>query len=331
MEGTTAEVRAAAVDERSLPGRVRSLLRIREYGILVAFVALFLVLTVTSDAFLTTTNLENILNQQAPVLIVAVAGTLVIIAGGFDLAVGAVYALAGVVAAEVALEVGAVAGILAGCAAGLAMGVANGVLVTAGRINSLIGTLATSFVFRGIALVATGGSLVIVESDSFTALGQNDVLGIKVAVWVALLFAATVWFVLTRTVFGRYVYASGDNAEAARLAGVRVEVVRAVTFAISGLAAGLAGVIAASRFGSGQADAGIGLEFTVIAGIVVGGTSILGGEGAVWRTIVGVLLIALIGNGFTLLEIEPTYQQIVQGLIILGAVALDAWTRRERA
>jgi ribose transport system permease protein len=116
----------------------------------------------------------------------------------------------------------------------------------------------------------------------------------------------------------------------ARLAGVRVNVVRTITFTLSGLAASLAGVIASSRFQSGAADVGVGLEFTVIAGIVVGGTSILGGEGAVWRTVLGVLFIALIGNGFTLLEVDPIYQQIVQGGIIIVAVAVDAWSRYRR-
>jgi ribose transport system permease protein len=126
------------------------------------------------------------------------------------------------------------------------------------------------------------------------------------------------------------VYAVGGNAEAARLSGIRVGLVRGVTFALSGLAAGLAGVVVASRVSTGQADTGAGLELAAIAAIVIGGTSILGGEGAIWRTVLGVVLITLIGNGFNLLNVDPTYQQIFQGVIILLAVGIDAWARRSR-
>ena len=135
-------------------------------------------------------------------------------------------------------------------------------------------------------------------------------------------------FLLTRTTFGRYVYAVGANPAAARLSGVRVSRVRMVTFALSGLSAGLAGIIVSSRISTGQADAGIGIEFSVIAAVVIGGTSIYGGEGAIWRTVLGVLFLAMIGNGFNLLNINPTYQQIIQGAVIVAAVGVDAWSRR---
>jgi ribose transport system permease protein len=145
---------------------------------------------------------------------------------------------------------------------------------------------------------------------------------------VMVLFVGALGFLLSRTAYGRRIYAVGGNKEAARLAGIRVGLVQASTFLISGLAAGLAGAILASRVATGQPDAAAGLEFTVLAGIVVGGTSIQGGEGAIWRTVVGVLFIALIDNGFTLLGIDPIYKQMVQGAIILAAVGADAWSRR---
>lgn len=315
---------SARVSRLARPGALR------EYGIVLSFVALFLILTFSSDAFFTQRNLLNILNQQTPTLIIAVAGTLVIIAGGFDISVGAVYALAGVVGTKVGLEVDPYVGMAAGIAIGLGTGLLNGIVATVGRINSLIATLASSFIFRGLAIVITAGTVFLIDDMRYAGLGQNDVFGVKIAVWIAALWIAALWFILTRTVFGRFVFAAGDNPEAARLAGVRVNVVRTITFTLSGLAASLAGVIASSRFQSGAADVGVGLEFTVIAGIVVGGTSILGGEGAVWRTVLGVLFIALIGNGFTLLEVDPIYQQIVQGGIIIVAVAVDAWSRYRR-
>ena len=303
---------------------------LREYGIVVSFAAIFVVLSVTSDNFLTQTNLENILAQQSPTLIAAAAGTLVIIAGGFDLSVAAVVALTGVVAAKVAGASDPWLGIVAAVAAGAAIGVINGLITTYGRVNALIGTLASSYIIRGLAVVITGGLLVTVDDASFTALGQNEVIGIPIAILVMIAFVGALGFLLSMTTYGRRIFAVGGNPEAARLAGIRVELIRISTFALSGLAAGLAGAILASRVATGQADAATGLEFTVIAGIVVGGTSIAGGEGAIWRTVVGVLLIALINNGFTLLGLDPTYQQIVQGAIILTAVALDGWYRVRR-
>jgi ribose transport system permease protein len=298
------------------------------YGVVVVFAALFLTLSLASEPFLTTGNLLNILDQQAPLGVIACAGTLVIIAGGFDLSVAAVFALGGVLAAKVANATTVEVGFVAGCLTGLALGVINGVLIELGRVNAFIGTLASSMVVRGLAVTITGGLLVAVHDDDFRSLAQSELLGAKVSVFVLATVVAVTWYLLERTTFGRQVFAVGGNREAARLSGVRVGAVRAATFALSGLCAGVAGVLAASRVGTGQADAGAGLELQAIAAIVIGGTSILGGEGAIWRTLLGVLLLALIGNGFNLLDINPTYSSMVQGGIILLAVAVDALGRR---
>lgn len=305
------------------------LAQVRDYGIVLSFVALFVVLCLTSDVFLTTANLLNILDQQAAILIIAAAGTLVIIAGGFDISVGAIYGLAGVVAAKFALEVSPIAGIAAGIAAGVLAGGVNGLLATKGRINSLIATLSTMFIMRGLAIVVTGGLLITLpQTGTFAFIGNAELLGVRYTIWIMVAFVGTMGFLLSRTVFGRYIYAAGGNAESAELAGVNVDLVRAITFMLSGFAAGLGGTLATSQVATGQADAGTGLEFSVIAGIVVGGTSIAGGEGAIWRTVLGVLFIALIGNGFDLLGVDVIYQQVVQGTIIIAAVGVDAWSRR---
>lgn len=324
---------SVAAAQRQQPARRSSRPRLeamREYGIVVSFVILFAALTLASGNFLTRANLENILAQQAPTLIVAAAGTLVIVAGGFDLSVGAVVALAGVAAAKAVGGTSPLLGILAGVLAGGVLGLGNGAITTVGRVSPLIGTLATSFLVRGLAVVVTGGLLVTVTKPSFATLGQGDVAGVPVSIVVMALAVGLLAFVLARTTYGRRLYAIGGNPEAARLAGIRVDLVRASTFVISGLAAGLAGAILASRVATAQADTAVGLEFTVLAGIVVGGTSIQGGAGAVWRSVVGILFIALIDNGFTLLGLDPIYQQIVQGAIILAAVAADAWSRSTR-
>jgi ribose transport system permease protein len=306
---------------------------LRDYGIVFAFLILFVVLTFSSDVFLTHRNWMNILDQWSPIGIMACGWTLALIAGGFDLSIGAVYALGSVVAAKVALETDPALGLLAGCLAGLGIGMLNGAVVTVGRINSFMATLASSFMIRGLALVVSGGFLIRVVDEagrptSFNVIGRSELLGAKYSVWLFAGVIAVTAFLLHRTTFGRYVYATGGNAEAARLSGVRVDLVRWTTFAISGLTAGIAGMIIASRVSTGQSDVGVGIEFDVIAAVVVGGSSILGGAGAIWRTVVGVLLLAMIQNGFNLMNVDAVYQRIFFGAIILVAVAIDAWSRR---
>ncbi len=303
--------------------------RLRRGGIILPFLALFIVLSVASGPFFTRVNLLDILDQQAATLIIAAAGTLVLVAGGIDLSVGATYALAGVVSAHLALSVPPVLAIGAGIAVGLVVGAVNGVIATWFKINSLIATLAMSFVVSGLASLVTGGNLIIdYAKPGFGDLARSTFLTVNTSTWTMVAVVALLAVVLSRTTAGRYMYAAGSNAEAARLAGVRVQQVRLLTFVLSGGAAALGGVIDASRVLSAQASNGqTTLTFTVLAGIVVGGTSILGGDGAVWRTVVGVLFIALIGNGSDLLGLNPLYDQIALGVILLLAVGADAWSR----
>ncbi len=318
--------------KRALPGipRAELLGRAREGGIIYPFIILFLVLSVWKGAtFYGRTNLLDILDQQSSTLIIAAAGTMVLVAGGIDLSVGATYALASVVATKLALSVNPVLAIGAGIAVGLVVGLANGVITTFIRINSLIATLGMSFVVAGLAGLVTSGNLIIAYSAlGYARLARASFLDVTSAAWTMIGVVIVLGIVLSRTIFGRYIYAAGSNAEAARLAGVRVQWIRLLTFTISGGAAALGGIIDASRVLSAQAsNGGAALTFTVLAGIVVGGTSILGGEGAVWRTVVGTLFIALIGNGFVLLALNPLYEQITLGGILLIAVGSDAWSR----
>jgi ribose transport system permease protein len=304
--------------------------RLRSAGILAPFLALFAVLSLTSSSFATRTNLLNILDQQSATLIIAAAGTLVLVAGGIDLSVGATYSLAGVTSAHFARVTNPVPAILLGIGAGLLVGLANGLVTTRLRINALIATLASSFIVSGCAaLVTRGNLLVLFDRPSFGKLARTEFLTVRTSIWLMVAAVLAIGWLLAATTAGRYMYASGGNAEAARLAGVRVDAIRVLTFVLSGGAAGLAGVIDTARVLSAQASEGdTSLAFTVLAGIVVGGTSILGGEGAVWRTVVGVLFIALIGNGYILLGLDPLYETITMGAILIAAVALDAWSRR---
>ncbi len=303
---------------------------LRDYGIVISFVALFVTLAFASDAFLETRNLLNILDQSAPAGIIACAIAICIIAGIFDLSTGAMFAVSAVVATKTANSVGPWFGLLAGCLAGLALGIVNGILVHVTRVHSFIGTLATSIVYRGVAIIVTGGLIVTVADERFGQVGRERLFDARYAVYVFAAVIILTSFLLHRTTFGRYVYAVGGNPEAARLSGIRVGLVRGGCFALSGLCSGIAGVLAASRVSSAQADMGIGLELTAIAAAVLGGVSIMGGEGAVWRAVLGILILTMIGNGFNLLGIDTTYQLIVQGALILAAVAADQMLRRRR-
>lgn len=288
--------------------RAQSLLqgRLRTAGILIPFVLLFVVLTISSSSFATSSNFLNILDQQSSTLIIAAAGTLVLVSGGIDLSVGAVYGLSGVIAAELAQHMPAGPAILIAILAGVLVGMVNGIVATFLRINALIATLAMSFVISGVASLITSGNLVdLFSHPAFGDLTRTEILTVRTSIWLMVVAVIVLGVFLARTTIGRYMYAAGGNREAARIAGVRVNTVRVVSFMLSGGAAGLAGVIDASRVLSAQATDESALTFTVLAGIVVGGTSILGGEGTVWRTVLGVLFIALIGNGYDLLGLNP--------------------------
>jgi ribose transport system permease protein len=324
------EVGAASPDAlapRPWWGRVSLL---RDYSVLLATLALFIVLSITSSSFLTKTNLLNILDQQTSLGIIACAGTLVIIAGAFDLSVGAMYALGGVLAAQLANHLGVPEGIVLGILAGALLGIVNGVAVGVFRINAFIATLASAIVFGGIGLIVSNEALITVTKPSFQTFGSTELLGVRLTTWIFVGFALAMGLLLQRTKFGRYVYASGGNEEAARLSGVRVGMVRMGVFVLSGIASTLAGALFAARVGVGDSSVGTPLTLSAVAAIVVGGTSIWGGEGAIWRTIVGLFFLALIDNGFNLLGVDTKYQQVVQGAIILVAAGVDAYARRQR-
>ncbi|MCW3009194.1 MAG: inner-rane translocator [Solirubrobacterales bacterium] len=301
---------------------------VREYMIVVVVIVACIVLALSSDVFLTKENILNVLENAAPIGILACALTFVTIAGEFDLSAGAMLILCGVVAAKLEPSVGVAVCFLLGILASLAAGVINGLLVTYFRINSFVCTLASGLMIAGLGLVITGGFLVAVTDQNYGDLAFNALAGVKWSVWIFAAFALACAFVLSRTRFGRWVYAVGGNVEAARLSGINTRLVKIVAFAVSGTAAGIAGVIVASKSGQAQAGDGISMVLQAFAAVVVGGTSVTGGRGAIWRTIFGVLFLALISNGFNLLSLNQVYQQIVQGGIILAAVATDALSRR---
>ena len=307
---------------------------VRDYGIVISIAILFVLLSVSTDTFLTASNLRNLVDQMAVVGIVACGATLCIISGVFDLSSSAMLAVSAITGVFVTQSFGVGIGFLAAILVGGILGLANGLIVTGIGVHSFIATLASGIVFRGIAVLLTGGSIVYPlanQMDAFRVLNyQVNPGGLTLASWTYIGVLAVTWFLLARTTYGRELYAVGGNAEAARLSGISVARVRILTLVISGITAALAGLILASRGGSAQASLATGLELTAIAATVVGGTSIMGGEGAIWRAAAGVLILQLFSNGFNLLGWDTTFQQVLTGALILIAVSVDQVLRRRR-
>jgi len=302
---------------------------VAEYGIFAALAGLFCFLAITrSDIFLTERNLTNILRQNSHTVILAAGMTLVILTAGIDLSVGAIVALSGVLCADMLVKgYGVAGGLLAGVALGATAGLATGLFVTRVRVPPFVATLAMMLVVRGAALKYTDARTIAIPpeiSASFEGLsnGMTPVIimgGVIVATWV----------VLTRTPFGRHVYAVGGNPEAARLAGIRVRRVLLSVYVACGLLAGLAGVIVASRIGSGYPRAGALYELDAIAATVVGGTSLFGGRGSIWGTLAGAFFIGILNNGLNLYEVDSYDQMILKGVVLLAATSLDLWRARD--
>jgi ribose transport system permease protein len=307
----------------------------REYAIVIIFFALFLTLTFSASHFLTRVNLVNNLESGAIYGMVACALTMLLIVGEFDLSVGATFVLAGIVAAKLQSSLGTWPALLVGIAPAVAVGLVNGIAVAYFRVNSFIATLATSLMVVGVGTKVTNGAQLFIAAPSFGELGNSKAFGIGAGVgidWFILIFIAfalACGFVLARSKLGRWLYATGGNPEAARLSGINVRSVKIGAFAFSGFAAGVAGVVFVSR--TTTAIAGNGIEdvvFPAFAAVVVGGTSVQGGRGAIWRTVFGILFLECIRNGFNLLEVNTFWQPVIQGGIILVAVAIDSLSRR---
>lgn len=298
-----------------------------QFGMIGVLAALVIVATIVYPRFLNPINLRNILSQSAPVGIVAAGMTFVMIAGGFDLSVGAIFALSAVAFAMLADGFGLWGAALAALAVGLACGAINGLLVTRMNVNTFVATLGTGSVFGGLAYIVSKSAPHSPDNYDFQELGVGTLFGIPYSILLLALSLLIGGAVLARTVYGRALYAIGGNMEAARLSGIKVENWKAGTYAISGICSALAGMLLASRLGVGQADMGADVALDSIAIVVIGGTSLLGGEGAMWRTAVGLLILATLTNVFDALAISTNYQLVTKGLIVIAAVALDAYAR----
>ena len=310
---------------------IKKLTNIENFGIYLIMLAFIIVViaVVGPDKFLNPKNLTSLVRSEAVICIIAVAATLVMVTGNIDLSVGWMVGLAAVIAAVFNGNV-VLALLVPIIACGLC-GALNGVLVGGLKLNPFITTLGTMYVFEGIAyLYGKGKSLSggTGSSAALKALGQGNILGIPNPVWVLIIVALIFWFVLRRTTFGARIYAVGANPIAARFSGISPGKIVFIAYTLTGMAVGLAGAIMYSKVMSTQIYAGAGYEFDVLSGIVLGGTSVTGGKGNVPGTVLGVIFIGILSNGFTLMGLSSDTQYIAQGIILLIAVGTDVMKER---
>lgn len=319
---------SAAETEAKAGGRARVrvdrevIQRLVTLGVLLLLMAVMAVLTPT---FLTPTNLTNVLRQTSMVIIVACAATMIMISGGLDISVGGVLALTGVVAAKLA-TMGYPLGmaILIGILTGALFGTINGFLIVGLKITPVIATLGTMSVARGLAfLISEGRAVVTGLPAEFRLPGRSYVGPIPTPVIIMAVVFLIFYVLLHHTLLGKYTYAIGGNRETARLSGVPVSQSQFLLYVLGGLMTGLAGIIMASRLASGQPDVGYGFEFDVIVAVVLGGTSLAGGEGTVFGTLIGALIVGVLANGLNLLGVHTFYQLVLQGVVLIFAVLLD--------
>ncbi|MDO4175700.1 MAG: ABC transporter permease [Eubacteriales bacterium] len=304
-----------------------------KYGIALILIVLVVVASLLSPAFLTAKNLINVIRQVVVTMLVACGAQYVLLAGHVDLSPGAVLAFCGCTCTLVMIKTGSVAlGIVVALAMGLLFGLLNGILTTVFNVPSFIITLATQQAARGFCLLLTGGTAISVAaiSDQFSWIGQGYIGFVPTPVIIMLIIVIISWFILNKLPYGRYLYATGGNLSAARASGINTKSTIVKAFVFQGLLAALAGIVLMSRMNSGQPAAGDGMEFDAITAVIVGGTSMSGGVGNIYGTIIGAVFIGVLNNIMNLANVNAYWQQIVQGLVIAIAVIIDARVRSSK-
>ncbi|WP_167577956.1 ABC transporter permease [Ammoniphilus sp. YIM 78166] len=310
---------------------VRKLVELQ--GLLIAILVMGIALSISSDNFFTSDNLVNILYQSTIVAVVALGQTFVILVGGIDLSVGSLIALTSCLSVGLSVNSGLPASfsILFTLLVGIAFGLVHGLAVTKLKMPPLIVTLASLSLASGLAYVYSGGTNIIPVPEIFETVGNAQIFGDRIPVFIPFAIVLTIisYFTLTRTRLGRQIYAVGGNQMAARMAGIPTDRVIIIAFIISGLSAAIGGLMMTARLQSGSPIIGTGMELTVIAAVVIGGTSLFGGQGNVIGTVLGVLLLTMASNAIVLLSIPPNYDKVFTGVVIAIAAALDIYRQRK--
>ncbi|WP_414043910.1 ABC transporter permease subunit [Macrococcus sp. EM39E] len=299
---------------------------IERLGPLLGLIILVIVITALNSSFIAPSNIFNLLRQVSINGLIAFGMTFVILTGGIDLSVGSILALSSALTAlMITSGVDPILALLIGALIGAILGAVNGILITFGKMAPFIATLATMTIFRGLTLVVTDGNPITNLGDNvlFQMFGKGYLLGIPVPAITMLIVFLVLYFILHKTVFGKNTYAIGGNEKAAFISGIKVNKVKILIYSISGLMAAIAGAILTSRLNSAQPTAGTSYELDAIAAVVLGGTSLTGGKGRIFGTLIGVLIIGVLNNGLNLLGVSSFYQQVIKGVVILIAVLID--------
>ena len=319
----TPQVKAGAFNTRVVDA-------VQSVGLFMVILVGGLALSFASPVFFSRINIENLLFSSTIIAIVAIGQTFVILIAGIDLSVGAVLALSSVLCVVFTTQLGlpVALGALLSLGVGALVGLINGLNVTVVRIPALIATLAMMSVTRGIAFLISGGRNIAPVPSVYIDIQAARLFGIPVVILLTLLVGIIAHVILTRTRFGREIYATGGNAVAAQLAGIRSNHVIIKAYVISGVCAALGGLMITARLEAGAATSGFGYELTVISAVVIGGVSLFGGEGKISGVLLGVILLGLVQNAVNLLNIPPNYDYVVSGIVIAAAAALDVYRRR---
>ena len=299
-----------------------------KYKSLLGLVLLIAVVSILNPSFLSPKNIMNILRQTSVNAVIAAGMTFVILTGGIDLSVGSILGISGAVCASILVSgQNVVIAVLAALVVGVVVGFLNGFIISKGKLQPFIATLATMTVLKGLTLVYTNGTPITLGSNelamSFGKIGGGTILGIPTPAMIMILVFMVCYYILHNTKMGRYTYALGSNEEATKLSGLNTDKIKIWVYTISGILASIAGIIITSRLYSAQPTAGSGYELDAIAAVVLGGTSLNGGKGKITGTIIGALIIGVLSNALNILDVSSYYQTMVKGAVILLAVLLD--------
>lgn len=311
--------------------RIKRIFQIKESGIIIPTAVFIIIVAIINPAFISPANLFNVFRSTGFTLITALGMTFVLIAGGLDLSVGSVLALGGCAAgiALVNFHLPVAVSVIVGCLMGTFVGFLNGYVIVKCKIPALIMTLGMMYMARGIVYIVTEGVPIYPLPANFQMLEQSELLGVPNVVWLCAVLSVAAHFFLKKTVIGRCIYAIGGNPEAARMSGVDLNKINIICYAITGTLAALTGVMMSSRLGSAQPNGGNGYEMTVIAAVIIGGTSTTGGIGTVLGTVIGALFMNVLSNAMTILKVSVYWQNFVVGFILVFAVILDQYKRNK--
>ncbi len=319
------------MNKNSLKKTWERLLNIDELMLIIALGVIMITMTILSEYFFTTKNVMNVLRQSSTTLIAGVGMTLLLLLGEVDLSIGSLMALSAVIMVDVLNATQSIfLGILVALAIGVVVGLINAFIVTKFKINSLIVTLGMMISLRGIAFIYTNAIAVQNTVKEFTKIGTGYVLGIPIPVIIAAIVFAACFFILKKTAFGRYIYASGDNNKAAIASGINVKKIKIITFVMCSVFAVISGIILTGRVNSGQPNLATGFEFTVVAAVILGGTSLNGGQGTLLGTLAGVLILGVLDNGLVLNDVSSFWQDVLRGIVIILAVIIDTKRTQKR-